>query len=514
MAEKPNPDADHAAELRGSAVQAAGPRAVGDYDLVEMLARGNATRIWEVKDRTTGRTLAMKLLGGEAFGNPEQLGILKHEAKAGAAFNHPCVVRTHGYTKTKEHAYLLMDLVPAANLKSAAASDTPGTQSRVQKLVEGVCLGLGHMHEQGWLHLDVKPDNILLSKEGEVRVIDFSLAQKVKGGLAKMFSGKASGIRGTRTYIAPETILKQQPVPQTDLYSLGVTLYELLTGAVPFTGSDPQEVLRRHVREKPAPPSYVNDNLTDETDRFLLRLLAKKPDARPSAAAEVYAEFRGLEVFKEDPLARLDRLKREREQGELDSLDSKGRLDSRLDAKRTATGTHKPAKPKPKPKPAPKPDPAPRPQHAAHQPPPGGWNMPPGGWQMPPGGWPGYAMPAYGYGGGPQVPNPQGGVPQGGPQQPGMPPGYPPQPGQSPPQYAPPQGRPQPAAPQPPGAQPPGAPEGGTPRPAAGTPAPPAADGPVHVPGLTRPKENRHASLGKADNAEELEEMTELPDVL
>ena len=510
MADTPKPDADHAAELQGSAVQAAGPRAIGDYDLLEMLARGNATQIWEVRDRTTGRSLAMKLLGGEAFGSSEQKNILKHEAGAGAAFNHPCVVRTHGYKKTKEHAFLLMDLVPAANLKSAAGKDTPGTRSRVKQLVEGVCLGLGHMHDQGWLHLDVKPDNILFSPEGEVRVIDFSLAQKVKGGLMKMFSGKASSIRGTRTYIAPETILKKQPTPQTDLYSLGVTLYELLTGAVPFTGSDPQEVLRRHVAEKPAPPSAINTNLTDETDRFLLRLLAKKPDARPSAAAEVQAEFRGLEVFKEDPLARLERLKKEREEGTGEGLDSKGRLDSRADAKRTARGGPRPAAPKPKPvpKPAPKPAPAPQqpvPQHAGggyqgQQPPPGGWAMPPG---YP--AWPGYAMPPQGYGDPSQMP----GYPQ------GPPPGYAPQPGQAPPQHAPPPQGPPPGGQSPPTQSPPGQ--------ASPAPAPPAAPGqagekpaggPVHVPGLTRPQDQMHPSQKRAENAEELPEMTELPDVL
>ena len=350
------------------------------------------------------------------------------------------MIRVGKFVKTKTHGYLLMDLFGHPNLKSARKADAEGTMSRVKKIVEGVCQGLGHMHEKDWLHLDVKPDNLLVAPDGEVRVIDFSLSIKQKSGIGALFGGKPKEIRGTRTYIAPETLLKKAPTPLTDVYSLGITLYELLAGRPPFAGSDPNDLLRQQVKGAAPPASVFNENLTAETDKFLSRMLSKKPETRHQSMTEVYAEFRGLELFKQDPVELKKELKKKSAE---DSLDNASRLDSRADATRTAKGIKPPPKPpqkkprrsrrddaKPKPAPAggqPQGQPARPPQFtpAMGQFPPG--QMPPG--QMPPGQF---------------VPGQ-------------MPPGYYPPPQFMQGQYPPPQGQPQPGQ-YPPGAYPPGQP--------------------------------------------------------
>ena len=480
-----------------------GRQSVDTFDLVESVARGNHTQVWEALDRTTQQTRALKLLLPGAFKDREQLGILKHEAKVGAALNHPAVIRVEGFKKTKTHAFLVMDHFPHPNLKRARKTDPAGTLALFPKIVEGVCQGLGHMHEAGWLHLDVKPDNLLVASDGEVKVIDFSLSAKPKGGLGALFGGKAE-IRGTRTYIAPEILLKKPATKMTDVYSLGITLFELLTGRPPFSGTDGNALLRAHVKEAVPPASGFNDNLTDQCDKFLSRMLAKKPETRHQSMAEVFAEVRGLDLFREDPVARRETLKKQAAEA---SLDAASRLDSRADAVRTEKGIKPPPKSEPKKrrrrveperqkataKPQQAPQPAPpqfqpqyAPQYAPQYPPqyaPQMGQFPPGQFppgqhspgQFPPGGFPpGQAPPNF--------------APQPGQQ---MPPGYPPQQGQPGPA---PQGQPQPAA---------APPAGG-----------PPADGPVQVPGLTRPQRDQHASQQRVREDEDLPLMTELPDIV
>ncbi|GIS60165.1 MAG: hypothetical protein CM1200mP2_23900 [Planctomycetaceae bacterium] len=136
------------------------------------------------------------------------------------------------------------------------------------------------------------PDNLLMTKSGEARLIDFSLACKIKK--------KSKIIQGTRTYIAPETIKKQKAVPQTDMYSLGVTLYELLAGQPPFTGASPNDLLRRHISTKPNPPSDFNSNVSPELDRLVLKLMAKTPGERHESMEDLIADIRNTRFFKEE----------------------------------------------------------------------------------------------------------------------------------------------------------------------------------------------------------------------
>ncbi len=309
-----------------------GELAIDEYQLLSCIATGTYSQVWEVKENEGSEHFAMKLLLPETLFDPDQMKMFKLEGKVGQAFDHPNFVKLHKFTANKKRAYLIMDFFRAPNLKTLIQNDLTAVQMRISKLFESACAALGHMHEKGWVHKDVKPDNILFSKGSELRLIDFSLSGRIVSGLGKLFAGKIQFIQGTRTYIAPETIRKQHAVPQTDMYSLGVTIYEVLTGLPPFSGTSPDELLRKHIGEPAPAPSELNPNVTPEMDKLVLRMLAKKPAQRFADMNELYAEFRTLSVFQEDVKELADRNKQAGQEDFEDGLSN--RLDSRSDAAR------------------------------------------------------------------------------------------------------------------------------------------------------------------------------------
>ena len=316
---------------------------VGGYELKNCIATGSSTQIWEVSQAGSAVPLAMKLLLPESLKDVAAKNVLKHEFKVGSNFEHPSMIRYHKLELTRDHGFFIMDYFRAPSLKTQIAANLPETQSRLKKIVEAMCQAFVHMNEKGWLHRDIKPDNVLVNKTGEVRVIDFSLATKILTGVMKLVGGKQKVIMGTRTYIAPELILKSSPTPQSDIYSLGVTIYEMATGSPPFAGLNPSDLLAKHLSEAPAPPSIVNRNVAPELDALILKLLAKKPKDRPAEMREVMSLFRNVRCFLEDPAELFAKRTKDAKANESLSVDK--RLDSRADADRVARGLEAPAKP-------------------------------------------------------------------------------------------------------------------------------------------------------------------------
>jgi serine/threonine protein kinase len=470
---------------------------IDDYQLINHISTGGSTQVWEATDKGGGgeRRYAMKVMLPEALLQSDQRAVLKHEAKLAEKFEHINLVRFYKLVLNKKRGYILMDYFRAPNLKIQIQSEIVSVQARLPRLIEQICSVLGYLHGQGYVHRDIKPDNILFNKASELRLIDFSLTTRASGAVAKMLGSKQSSIQGTRTYIPPEAILKAPITPQSDIYSLGITLFEVLTGDPPFRGSSPDELLKKHLTGQVPEPSAFNPNVTPELDRMIMRMLSKKASKRQKDTNEVLAEFRNLKPFKEDVIEVDRRRKHEAAERYKTTLDKAGRLDSRADHERqqflranpdvakeldkklpakpvAKVSASKPADAKAAPakaaaapaKPAAPPAAAPQParpqQPAAQQParpqPPAQQPMPPQpmhqqpmpqqpmpmhpGYPANPYGYPGYAQHPYpmaGYPGG--APYPQQGYPQPGPQYPGggYPQGYPPQqmPGQQPPGY-------------------------------------------------------------------------------
>ena len=481
---------------------------VDEYELVNLIVDGSTTQIWEVKEQGGSNTFVMKRLLPEPMKNPEIVATMKLEAKVAAVLDHPNLIHLHKFVKNKKNIYLLMDYFRAPNLRSQITSDRQGVQARLRKLIESTAMALGHMHEKGWVHKDIKPENILISKSSEVKIIDFGLAVPVAKGLGKLF-GKPKTVQGTRSYIAPETIKKEPLGPGADIYSLGITIFEILTGKTPFHGENPKEVLLKHISEKPPYASSINPNVTPEMDEFILKMLAKKPEKRYASMEEVVSTIRNLKMFKAEISDLIAQEKAEADVAEKESMKEK-RLDSRADARLSELVKENPelakqlmADRKANAKPKPKPEPEKKPQQQQQPPQP----MYPPQYQQPmyP---PQYQQPMYP----PQY--------QGQPMPPGSyppPPGYPQQP--YPPQQYPQQPYP-PQQQQPPGQQPPQQQQPPAQQPARQPPAtnaPPQSQAPQQA---TKPPQNqpeppkKEEQKQKNKNDDDLPFMDELPDVI
>jgi len=314
---------------------------IGQFELVNCIASGNTTQVWEVVDTETTRRLAMKLLLPEKLKDVEALASLKNEFKAASTFDHPNIPHYHLLVANRENAYFVMDLFAAPNLKTQLYNDIRSVHIRLKHALELIALALEHIHECGWVHRDVKPDNILMNKSAETRLIDFSLACRAAGSLSKMLHRKQTLVQGTRTYMAPEQILGKPLTPQTDVYNFGITIFELLTGEPPFKGSTPKDLLLRHLGEAAPAPSSFNQNVTPEMDLIVQRMLSKKPEQRQKSMTEFMSALRNTRLFKEEVTEKVELSEKQKAEQELQAVLGE-RLDSRSDALRSKFGVSAP----------------------------------------------------------------------------------------------------------------------------------------------------------------------------
>jgi eukaryotic-like serine/threonine-protein kinase len=309
------------------------PNVFGNYRLGNCISTGQHSQVFEAAEElgTTGRRFAVKILQEKCKTDPVQVRSLRHEFKVGSSLSHPNIIKYHEISVTKKHAFFVMEYFPVPNIKGQLGLDKGAMQARCKRVIELVALALDTVHKAGWIHRDVKPDNILCSRSGDVRLIDFSLACRPPSFLAKLL-GKKPPIQGTRTYMAPEQILQKPVSIQTDIYSLGVTLFEILAGEPPFKGATPKDLLIRHVAEPAPSPSNFNKNVTPEADAILERMLKKKPQDRYESIDEFLAAFRSVTLYKEAPKDSAVAAKEAADREKLQNTEN--RLDSRADAAR------------------------------------------------------------------------------------------------------------------------------------------------------------------------------------
>jgi serine/threonine protein kinase len=199
--------------------------------------------------------------------------------------------------------YFVMEYFPAGNLKLRIMNmrkdpkQLAFLREKGQDILKQAATGLAFMNAKGWVHRDVKPDNLLVNSAGEVRLIDFALSQRTVTGMAKFFRRKEKA-QGTRSYMSPEQIRGQVLDGRADVYSFGASAYEMVTGRPPFRGSSSQDLLNKHITEKAVTPRQYNPDVTEQFADLVLRMLAKKREDRPKDFHEVLIAMRGLQVFK------------------------------------------------------------------------------------------------------------------------------------------------------------------------------------------------------------------------
>jgi len=271
---------------------------IGGYKLRSLLQTGQTSQVFEVVEPTSHRHFAMKLLLPEMASNPEQRRALFNEAEVGVKLTHQNVIRIHKVNRDKETPHFIMEFFPSGSLRlRLQAKDFAFIKEHSRKIFKAVATGLAYMNAMHYVHRDVKPDNILVNAIGETKIIDFAISKRIPTGMQRWFWKRKP--QGTPSFMSPEQISGDVPDPRQDVYSYGCTLYELTTGRPPFRGTSVNDLLSRHFREKPAPPSAFNPDVTDEFSAFALKLIAKKKTERPENFHEVLISLKKVkQIYK------------------------------------------------------------------------------------------------------------------------------------------------------------------------------------------------------------------------
>ncbi len=275
---------------------------IGGFRYVRTIHPGATSVVIEVVQESTGKRFALKQLLASRGDEASERRAFQFEAKLGMLFFHPNLIRVHEYFRDPVQPYFIMDLFPAIHLKLPIARPSvyPMPVRQLHRIIEQAASALAHMHEKGWVHRDVKPENILVNKTGEVRVIDYALAMRPFSAFKKMLGGKAPR-QGTPSYMSPEQIRCASPTPSADIYSFGITCYELTCGRPPFRGNSQSELLHKHLGERPIPLNVQKKEITPEFSDLIMRMIQKKPADRPADLREFLNQFARARIYKDDP---------------------------------------------------------------------------------------------------------------------------------------------------------------------------------------------------------------------
>ncbi len=273
---------------------------VGPYRLSRLIRAGHSCLVWEAVKDTTGERFALKMLKREIATDKEEIGYLRHEFEVGKDLNHPNVIRIYDFELHQGSAFLVLELYSALNLKQVLREGPEPLAYLAETIIQQTVKGLHYFHEKGWVHCDIKPDNLLVDDDGNVKLIDFTISQKPKRSLLS-FLGFKKPVKGTRSYMSPEQIRGELLDGRSDIYSFACVVFELLAGRPPFTGSTPNELLEKHLRN--AVPSILvyNHEVSKDCNDLLRRMLSKKREMRPSSMWDVLQEFRNIQVFTKKP---------------------------------------------------------------------------------------------------------------------------------------------------------------------------------------------------------------------
>jgi len=267
---------------------------LGDrYQVGEVIGRGGMAEVHEGRDLRLGRRVAIKILRPDLAKDPAFQARFRREAQSAASLNHPNIVAVYDtgedvLTDPDGHTvvvpYIVMEYVDGMTLRQLLASGRRLLPERALEIAAGVLTALDYAHRHGIVHRDIKPANVMLTRTGDVKVMDFGIARAINEAGQTMTS--ASAVMGTAQYLSPEQARGEVVDARSDLYSTGVLLFELLVGRPPFTGDSAVAIAYQHVSEMPSPPSQVDSGVSPEIDAVVLRSLAKRADDRYQSSLE------------------------------------------------------------------------------------------------------------------------------------------------------------------------------------------------------------------------------------
>jgi serine/threonine-protein kinase len=258
----------------------------GRYRIQRKLGAGGMADVYLAEDQELGRRVAIKILNGRHANDDQFIERFRREAKNAAALNHPNIVSIYDRGEAEDTYYIAMEFLDGRTLKELIVSRGAAPINVAIEYARQILSALRFAHRHGIVHRDIKPHNVLVDAEGRVKVTDFGIA---RAGTSQMT--ETGSIVGTAQYLSPEQARGGEVDPRSDLYSLGVVLYELLTGKTPFDGETPVEIAMKHLSNAPKPPSSLRPEIPPELDKVVLRALSKNPDERYQSADEMEADL-------------------------------------------------------------------------------------------------------------------------------------------------------------------------------------------------------------------------------
>ncbi|WP_043619802.1 Stk1 family PASTA domain-containing Ser/Thr kinase [Nonomuraea candida] len=270
------------------------PRLLGGrYELDGVVGRGGMAEVYRARDIRLDRIVAIKTLRSDLARDHTFQARFRREAQSAASLNHPAVVAVYDtgedVTDGTPVPYIVMEYVDGRTLRDLLRQDRRLLPERAAELVDGILRALDYSHRGGIVHRDIKPANVMITRAGDVKVMDFGIARAMADSAATMT--QTAQVIGTAQYLSPEQARGERVDARSDIYSTGCVLYELLTGQPPFTGDSPVAIAYQHVREEPIPPSQIDPEIPQWADAIVLKAMAKDPAHRYQNAGEMRADI-------------------------------------------------------------------------------------------------------------------------------------------------------------------------------------------------------------------------------
>jgi serine/threonine-protein kinase len=278
-------------------------RVVSHYRIIDKLGEGGMGVVYKAQDTRLGRCVALKFLPDHLLANPQSIGRFRREACAISALNHPNICTLYDIGEEQDQPFIVMEFLEGRTLASHIR-EGPLESSKLGNLAIQIASALGAAHEKGIIHRDIKPANVFIGENGQVKLLDFGLAKLVEQ--AAHATGEASGNQtegpltapgvgvGTPCYMSPEQLLNKDLDARSDIFTVGVLLYEMATGDLPFKGKDLWGVFKAILNDSPRPPRQKNPNIPEQVDLIILKALEKERELRYQSAAELAADLKQL----------------------------------------------------------------------------------------------------------------------------------------------------------------------------------------------------------------------------